>query len=178
MLSRVEGYWVLFGAWTGIRVSYAQWFHFWLDPSHSERPCLMSMFHEIVCVTQDTMASSPRSGLFFSFSWLEDQSLTALLVKSSVQSLSRVRLFVTPWTAACQASLSITNFGITQTHIHQVGGAIPPSHPLSSPSPPAFNLSQHQGFFQWVCSSHQVAKVLEFQFQHQSFQWIFRTDFL
>ena len=53
-----------------------------------------------------------------------------------------------------------------------------PSHPLSSPSPPALNLSQHQGLFQWVSSSHQVAKVLEFQLQHQFFQWIFRTDFL
>ena len=49
---------------------------------------------------------------------------------------------------------------------------------LLSPSPPAFNLSQHQGLFQWVSSSHQVAKVLEFQLQHQSLQWIFRTDFL
>ena len=49
---------------------------------------------------------------------------------------------------------------------------------VSSPSPPAFNLSQHQGLFQWVSSSHQVAKVLEFQLQHQSFQWIVRTDFL
>ena len=66
----------------------------------------------------------------------------------------------------------------TQTHVHWVSGAIQPSHPLSSPSTPAFNLSQHQGLFQWVSSSHQVAKVLEFQLQHQSFQWIFRTDFL
>ena len=49
---------------------------------------------------------------------------------------------------------------------------------LSSPSPPTFNLSQHQGLFKWVSSSHQVAKVLEFQLQHQSFQWTFRTDFL
>ena len=52
------------------------------------------------------------------------------------------------------------------------------SHPQFSPSPPALNLSQHQGIFKWVSSSHQVAKVLEFQFQHQSFQWVFRTDFL
>ena len=52
------------------------------------------------------------------------------------------------------------------------------SCPLSSPSPPAFNLSQHQGLFHWVSSSHQVAKVLEFQLQHQSFQWIFRIDSL
>ena len=62
----------------------------------------------------------------------------------------------------------------TQTHVHRDGDAIQPFHPLSSPSPPAFNLSQHQGFFQWVSSSHQVAKVLQFQLQHQSFQWIFR----
>ena len=66
----------------------------------------------------------------------------------------------------------------TQTHVHWVGDAVQPSHPLSSPFPPAFNLSQHQGLFQWVSSSHQLAKVLEFQFQHQSFRWLFRTDFL
>ena len=63
---------------------------------------------------------------------------------------------------------------LAQSHVHQAGDAIQPSHPLSSPSP-AFNLSQHQGLFKRVSSSHQVAKVLEFQ--HQSFQWIFRTDF-
>ena len=67
---------------------------------------------------------------------------------------------------------------LAQTHVHWVSDAIQPSHPLSSPSPPAFNLSQHQSLFQWISSSHQVAKVLEFQLQHQSFQWIFRTDFL
>ena len=65
-----------------------------------------------------------------------------------------------------------------QTHVHWVRDAIQISHPLSSPSPLAFNLSQHQGLFQGVSSSHQVAKVLEFQLQHQSFQWIFSTDFL
>ena len=67
---------------------------------------------------------------------------------------------------------------LTPTHGHQVGNAIQPSHPLLSPSPPAFNIFQHQGLFQWVSSSHQVAKVLEFQIQHQSFQWLFRTAFL
>ena len=66
----------------------------------------------------------------------------------------------------------------TQTHVHWVSDAIQPSPPLLSPSSLAFNLSQHQGLFQWVSSSHQVAKVLEFQLQHQSFQWICRTDFL
>ena len=66
----------------------------------------------------------------------------------------------------------------TQTHVHCIGDATQPSHPLSSPSPPTFNLSQHHGPFQWVRSSHQVGKVLEFQLQHHSFQWIFRTSFL
>ena len=65
----------------------------------------------------------------------------------------------------------------TQTHVHWINDVIQPSCPLSSPSPPTFNLPQHQGPFQWVSSSHQVAKVFEFQLQHQSFQWIFRTDF-
>ena len=62
-----------------------------------------------------------------------------------------------------------------QTRVHQVGDTIQPSYPLSSPSP-SFNPSQHQGLFQGVSSSHQVANVLEFQFQHQCFQWIFRMD--
>ena len=66
----------------------------------------------------------------------------------------------------------------TQTHVRRVGDAIQPSHPLSSPSPPAPNPSQHQGLFQWVNSSHEVAKVLEFQLQHQSFQWTPKTDLL
>ena len=62
-----------------------------------------------------------------------------------------------------------------QTHVHLVGEAIQPSHPLSSPFPPAPNLSQHQGLFQWVNSSHEVAKILEFQLQHYSFQRIPRA---
>ena len=75
----------------------------------------------------------------------------------------------------------------TQTHVHWVGDVIQPSHPLSSPSPPALNLSQYQGLFKWVSSSYQVAKILEFQLQHQTFQWtprrspkglIFRMDWL
>ena len=66
----------------------------------------------------------------------------------------------------------------TQTHVHWVSDAIQPSHPLSSPSPPAFSLSQHQGLFKWVSSSHQVAKVLEFQLQHHSFQRNPRGDLL
>ena len=66
----------------------------------------------------------------------------------------------------------------TLTYVHWVSDAIQPSHPLSSPSPPALNLSQHQGLFKWVSSSHQVAKVLEFQLQYQTFQWTPRADIL
>ena len=67
---------------------------------------------------------------------------------------------------------------LTQTHGHRVGDTIQPCLPLSSPSPPSLNLSQHQGLFQWVSTSHQVAKVLEFQLQHQSYQWTPRSDLL
>ena len=87
---------------------------------------------------------------------------------SSIQSLSRVRLFATPWTTARQASLSITN---SQSLLKLMSiELVMPSNHLLSPSPPAFNLSQHQGLFQGVSSSYQVAKGLEFQLQHQSFQ--------
>ena len=67
---------------------------------------------------------------------------------------------------------------LAQTHVYWVGDAIQPSRPLSPPSPLALSLSKHQGLFQWVSSSHQVAKLLELQLQHQSFQRIFKTDFL
>ena len=95
---------------------------------------------------------------------------------SSVESLSRVRLFATSWIAAHQASLSSTNSWSSVklmsiesvkpsnhfiTHVHWIPEAIQPLHPLSSPSPPFFSLSQHQDLFQWVSSSYQVAKVLE-----------------
>ena len=67
---------------------------------------------------------------------------------------------------------------LSGTHVHWVYGVIQPSCPLLSPPPPTFNLSQHQGLFQWGSSLHQVPKVLELQLQHQSFRWVFRTDFL
>ena len=92
-----------------------------------------------------------------------------------VQLLSCVWLFATPWTAGLQVSLSFT---ISQSllKLMPIELMMPSNHPLSPPLPPALNLPQHQGLFQWVGSSHQVAKVLGLQ--HQSFQWIFRTDFL
>ena len=97
---------------------------------------------------------------------------------SSVQSLSSVR-FCNPMNCSTPG-LPVHHQlpGSTQIHVHRVSDAIWPSHPLLSPSPPALNLFQHQGLFKWVSSSHQVAKVLEFQLQHQSFQWTPRTDLL
>ena len=83
-----------------------------------------------------------------------------------------------PLTAARQASVHHQLPEIAQTHVHRVDDSIQSSLPLLCPSFPTFNLSQHQGLFKWLSSLHQVAKVLEFQLQHQSFQWIFRTDFL
>ena len=97
---------------------------------------------------------------------------------SSLQSLSHVWLFVTPWTAARQASLSIAN---SQSLLKRMSieSVMPSNHLiLSSPSPPALSLSQDQGLFKRISSSQQVDKVLEFQLQHQSFQWTTRTDHL
>ena len=136
-----------------------------------EREAVCSFFEAKIIAT-DQLDSILGVGFFLLFFAINNQF-------SSVQSLSRVRLFVTPWTAAPQASLSITNSrSLLVLNVHWVGDATPISHPLLSPSPPTFNLSQHQGLFQWVSSSHQMAKVLAFQLQHQSFQWIFRTNFL
>ena len=94
---------------------------------------------------------------------------------SSVQSLSHVQLFETTRITGLPVHQLLEP---TQTHVHWVRDAIQPSHPLLSPSPPAPNPSQHQGLFQWVSSSHEEAKVLEFQPQHQSFQWAPKTGLL
>ena len=95
---------------------------------------------------------------------------------SSVQSLSHVRLFVNCSTPGLPVHHQLPEF--TQTHVHWVSDVIQLSHPLLSPSPAALNLSQHQGLLKCVSSSHQVAKLLEFKPQHQSFQWTPRTDLL
>ena len=83
---------------------------------------------------------------------------------SSVQSLSHVRLFVTPWIAAHQASLSITNSRRSLRNVHGVSDAIQPSHPLLAPSPPAPNPSQHQSLFQWVNFCMRWPKYWSFSF--------------
>ena len=102
----------------------------------------------------------------------------SVYISQSVQLLSQVWLFCNPVDCSAQGFPVHHQLPeLSRTHVHRIGDAIQPSHPLSSPSPPDFNLSQHQGLFQWV-SSYQVAKVLELQLQHQSFQLIFRTAFL
>ena len=99
-------------------------------------------------------------------------------VHTVVQLLSRVTL-CSPMDCSTPG-LPIPHYLLefTQTHVHRVGDALQPSHPLSPSSPPALSLSQHQGLFQWVSPSHQVARVLELQLQCQSFQWTFRVDVL
>ena len=92
-----------------------------------------------------------------------------------VQLLGHFQLFAIWWLH--QTRLFCSHYlSVCSNYVHWVGDSIQPSHPQSSPSPPAFNLSKHQGLFQWVGSSHQ-AKVLELQLQHQSFKWVFRVDF-
>ena len=119
------------------------------------------------------LKSFPASGSFLMSQLFASHSVLFpiwLCVNVVVQLLSPVRLFVTPWTAACQASVSFTiSWSLPKTHVHWVDDAIQPLHPLSPLSPPALNLSQHQGLFQWVDCLHQVAKILELQLQHQSF---------
>ena len=112
------------------------------------------------------------------FIWSDNQEWFWHFLIKSDQSLSHVRLCdpMNHSTPGLLAHHQLLEF--TQTHVHWVGDAIQPSHPLSSPSLPAPNPSQHQGLFQWVNSLHKVAKVLEFQLQHQSFQWTPRTDLL
>ena len=97
---------------------------------------------------------------------------------SSVQSLSRVWLCdpMNRSTPGLPVYHQLPEF--TWTHVHPVSDAIQPSHPLSSPSPPAPNSSQHQSLFQWISSSHEVAKVMEFQLQHHSFRRNPRDDLL
>ena len=97
---------------------------------------------------------------------------------NSVQSLSRVRLCDPMDCSTSGLPVHHQFLEFIQTHVFRVSDAIQPSCLPLTLSPPAPNLSQHQGLFQWVSSSHQVAKVLEFQLQHQSFQWTPRTDLL
>ena len=122
-------------------------------------------FHTVILVplAQDASSRCPHSSLKKG-----ETRKGGPLPLNSVQSLSRVQLCnpINRSTPGLPVHHHLPES--TQTHVHWVDDAIQPSHPLSSPSPPALNLSQHQGLFKWVSSLHQVAKVLEFQLQHQS----------
>ena len=130
---------------------------------------------ELKSLLMKVKEESEKAGLKFS---IQKKKIMASSPISSVQLLSRVRLCdpVDCSTPALPVRHQLPE--LTQIHVHRVGNAIQPSHFLLIPSPPAFNPSQHQGLFQWVTSSHRVANVLEFQLQHQSFQWTLRTDLL
>ena len=151
------------GAWKaeGLRVAQSQTWLKWLSRSSRSTP------HRMV-----------RGGGMNWETGIDTYTLLILSV-SSVQSSRSVLswLFATPWPVAPVLPVHHQLPDSTQTHVHWVGDATQPSHPLSSPSP-SFHLFQHQSLFQWVSSSRQVAKVLELQLQHQSSQWIFRTHFL
>ena len=111
------------------------------------------------------------------FSWVAFfwGSHSACCRNVAVQSLRHVWLFKTPWTDSRIPDFPILHYLLefAQNHDHWIRDAIQPSHPQWPPTPPALNLSQHQGLFQWIGTSHQVVKILELQLQHQSFQWIF-----
>ena len=108
--------------------------------------------------------------------WLND--IRFVCGVRSVQSFSHVQLFATSWTVAHQASLSISN-SQSLLKLMSIESVMSSNHLiLSSLFLPTFNLFQHQSLLQWVSSSHQVTKILQLQLQHQSFQWLFRTDFL
>ena len=139
-------------------------FHKWMHPCHQPPDSTILFFIEAYLIYNDMIVSGV----------LQSDSVCDV-----VQSLTRVQLFETPMDHSTPGfPLHHHLLELAQTHVHWVGDAILSSHPLSSPSPPAFNPSQHRGLFQWVSSSNQVAKVLELQLQHQSFQQTFRVDFL
>ena len=138
-------------------------------PSFEPVHCFMSGSN--CCFLTCIQVSQEAGKMVWYFHFFKNFPHFVMIHISSVQSLSHLWLFVTPM------DCSMSGFPVhhqlselAQTHVHQVGDAIQQSHPLSSPSPPTFNLSQHQGLFYRVSSSHQVAKALELQLQHQSFR--------
>ena len=138
--------------------------------------CLLDVLQWLRFLTHRILGKFPQQKMKLHFPWLtsrmvfKDFCLVILLLFShSAMSNSLWSYVLFP--------VLFQHLEQAKTHIYWVSDAIQPSHPLSSSSP-AFNLSQHQGLFKWVSSLHQVAKVLEFQLQNQSFQWTLRTDLL
>ena len=112
---------------------------------------------------------------YYTFRWIQKYFCFSLQFSSVAQSCPTLCDPMDCSTPGLPVHHQLPEF--TQTHVHWVSDTIQPSHPLLSPSPPTFSLSQHESLFKWVSSSPEVAKVLEFQLQHQYFQWTPRTDF-
>ena len=146
------------------RVSpYLQTFKLWTFEDANTHSQVQS--RKLVCLVHSgTYTHHPQVVVLVYFSAQHCIEYSSIVV---AQSLSHVRVFVSPRFIGFLVLHHLPQFA--QTHVRWVDDAIQPSYPLSSLSPPALNLSQHQGLFQWVSSSHQVAKVLELQLQHQSF---------
>ena len=153
-----------------------------LNPSSSKISCnscnlcnasIHVIYHLVPQYLYDVGSNSHLSRTWHFLTCL-DYLIWCLYSQGSVQ-FSRVRLFVTPWTAACQSSLSITN-SPSLPKLMSTELVMPSNHLILCH--PTFNLSQHQGLFHWVSSSHQGSQSIEFQLPHQSFQWTLKTDLL
>ena len=172
MLSRFSCVWLCVTLWTGssvhevLQASILEWVS---RPSSRSLPDPGIESVSLICPV--------LAGGFFTTSptW-ETHNLYSVQFSSVTQSCPTLCDSMNHITPGLPVHHQLPEF--TQTHVHQIGDAIQPSHPLSSPSLPAPNPSQHQDLFQWVNSLHEVAKVLEFQLQHQSVQWTPRTVLL
>ena len=146
--------------------------HYYLSFSYDDRERHLQMsFYNVFSVT--TLFCAKLAYLIIVVIYIY------ICISQSFQSFSTVLLIATQWIAT-RSDLLVHHQPpeFTQTHVHWVSDIMQPSHSLSSPSPPTFNISQNQDLFQSISSLHQLAKVMELQLQNQSLQWIFRTDFL
>ena len=172
--SRIDIIWIR--PYISTKLLTSQWF---LDPGKLQSLETLACFHVVTWVTLVTGSKGMRgwvapwfSNVFFYFIFID--FIIIIQFSSVTQSCPTLCNPMNCSTPGLPVHHQLPES--TQTHVHWVSDAVQPIHPLLSPSPPALNLSPHQGLFQWISSSYQVAQVMELQ--HQSFQWIFRTDFL
>ena len=169
-----------------LNVSFRVWYFETIHSGVSQLLCCDASIHQFQSVTSLKTLTSPglcSVGAFGSGTWLQlfgrpGPTPTPSSISSVQFSRSVVSDSLRPHESQHARPPCPSPTPGVQTQVHWVGDAIQPSHPVSSPSPPAFKPSQHQSLFQWVNSSHEVAKVLEFQLQHHSFQRNPRVDLL